>query len=413
VSGSNINVNDDMIRRLDTELRQKETFGNGIVERANQANRDLNESERELMAETRGRMEEIKEQIDELEKISKVAYEVRNRAAQVGQEIDNWRGQPTTGKIEYRTAGEYIRDLHKSALGGRDATDRLEIFNRAAAHQKTSDNPGLIPDPIIGPVINFIDAARPIVTALGPKPLTSQIWHRPVVTQQPTVAKQGVAGLAADEKTELVSQKMVITKLTAEALTYGGYVNVSRQNLDFSTPGVLEQVVEGLSSAYAIETEGAVADKIATTTTTAVGYGTPPHTAADVAGALWEAAGKAYTAVKNQGSLVLAVSPTVLGTFGPLFAPVNPQNAYSTGFSAGDFGSGVVGSISGIKVVMSAGLATGEAFLLSTAALEVYEQRIGTLQVTEPSVLGMQVAYAGYFTPLIINDDAIIPLTAT
>ncbi len=71
---------------------------------------------------------------------------------------------------------------------------------------------------------------------------------------------------------------------------------------------------------------------------------------------------------------------------------------------------GPVGNISGIRVVMSAGLTGNEAFLLSTAAIEVYEQRVGTLQVIEPSVLGVQVAYAGYFAPLMINDDAIVPL---
>jgi hypothetical protein len=43
----------------------------------------------------------------------------------------------------------------------------------------------------------------------------------------------------------------------------------------------------------------------------------------------------------------------------------------------------------------------------------VFEQRVGSLQATEPSVLGVQVAYAGYFAPLTIDDDAIIPLTAT
>ena len=77
---------------------------------------------------------------------------------------------------------------------------------------------------------------------------------------------------------------------------------------------------------------------------------------------------------------------------------------------AGNFGQGVMGSIAGVDVVMSAGLASGEAFLFSTAAIEVFEQRVGTLQATEPSVLGVQVAYAGYFTPLVIEDDAIVPL---
>jgi hypothetical protein len=40
--------------------------------------------------------------------------------------------------------------------------------------------------------------------------------------------------------------------------------------------------------------------------------------------------------------------------------------------------------------------------MISTAAAEVYEDRVGALQVIEPSVLGTQVAYAGYFTPLVI-----------
>jgi hypothetical protein len=71
-----------------------------------------------------------------------------------------------------------------------------------------------------------------------------------------------------------------------------------------------------------------------------------------------------------------------------------------------------MGTISGVSLVMSAGLSSGEAFLFSTAALEVYEQRVGTLQAVEPSVAGVQVAYLGYFTPLMINDDAIVPLVA-
>jgi hypothetical protein len=69
-----------------------------------------------------------------------------------------------------------------------------------------------------------------------------------------------------------------------------------------------------------------------------------------------------------------------------------------------------VGSISGIRTVMSSGLGAGTAYVFSTSAIECYEQRVGTLQVTEPSVLGVQVAYAGYFTPLVIEEDAIIPL---
>jgi hypothetical protein len=38
---------------------------------------------------------------------------------------------------------------------------------------------------------------------------------------------------------------------------------------------------------------------------------------------------------------------------------------------------------------------------------------VGTLQVTEPSVMGVQIAYAGYFTPMRLQDTGIIELTAS
>ncbi len=62
---------------------------------------------------------------------------------------------------------------------------------------------------------------------------------------------------------------------------------------------------------------------------------------------------------------------------------------------------------------MSPGLASGKAFLFATDAIEAYEQRVGALQVVEPSVAGVQIGYVGYFTPLTIEDGGIIELTAT
>ncbi len=406
---SNASANDQMIRRLETELREKETFANGLIERCNAGNRDLNEDEVGLMAETRSRMESIKGQLEQLQDINRVAYETRNRAQEIDRAISVIKGKPRDGEVEYRTAGEWALDTYKGHLGDREAQGRLEVFYRTAAHQKTSDNLGVVPDPVIGDVINFVDAARPIVSLLGPRALPSSTWHRPKVTAHTNVAVQGSAGAAADEKTELVSQKMTITRLNATAVTYGGYVNVSRQNIDFSQPSVLDLVINDLASQYAIETEAATAAALSAVNTAAVSYGAVP-TSSLVASALWDAAATVYTAVKGQGRVVLAVAPDVLGTFGPLFAPVNPQNAQSPGLSAGNFGQGILGTISGIPVIMSSGLGSGDAVVFSTAAIEVYEQRVGTLQVTEPSVLGVQVAYAGYFTPLVVHSAGIVPL---
>jgi HK97 family phage major capsid protein len=408
----NSQANDAMIRRLENELNERNAFVQGLIANVQDGERDLNDTEKSSLAEARSRMGEIKAQIDELEDTARIAQEIATRAKQVDQAITTARRTGEKGPVEYRSAGHWMVDLISAASGSRDARERLELYERAAAHQKTGDNLGIVPDPIVGDVINFIDAARPIVSFVGPRDMPSATWHRPKVTQSTAVAAQGTAGAAADEKTELTSQKMTITRLTGTAVTYGGYVNVSRQNIDFSSPSALDAVVNDLAAQYAIETEAAAAAELATTATVAVGYGASP-TNDTVAAAVWEAAATVYAAVKGQGRLLLAVAPDTLGVFGPLFAPVNPRDAQSPGFTAGTFGQGIMGSISGVPVAMSAGLGTGEAFMFSTAAFEAYEQRVGALQAIEPSVLGTQVAYAGYFTPLTIEEGGIVPLTAT
>ena len=96
--------------------------------------------------------------------------------------------------------------------------------------------------------------------------------------------------------------------------------------------------------------------------------------------------------------------PEMLGLVGPLFAPVNPQDAQSTGFPAVNYGHGRDGrDLAASRSTSPPGSRPTRSSSLSTAAAEVYEDRVGALQVVEPSVLGVQVAYAGYFTPLVID----------
>lgn len=406
---TNSNANDAMIRRLQKELEERNSAAQAIISNAQSSERDLNEPEKETLGGLRTRMAQINEQLTELESTSDLAGQVNNRLKQVDQAITTAR---RTGQsvVEYRTAGAWISDFCAAQTGNREARERMETFYRVADHQLTSDNLGVIPDPVVGPLINWIDAARPLVNIIGPQALPSGSFHRPRVTQHTEVARQTDGGSAeVTEKVELASQKMLISRLPVEASTYGGYVNVSRQNIDWSSPNIMDIIVNDLAAQYAITTEEATADALATTGTSAVEYPLTP-TGDELAAAIWTAMGTVYSVTRGQGRPVLAIAPDRLGAFGPLFAPYGPTNLQGTGFSAANFGQGVAGSISGVPVVVSAALDSGEAFLFSTAAIEVWEQRVGSLQVVEPSVLGVQVAYAGYFATLIVNDDAIVPL---
>lgn len=400
---------DAMIARLESELEERNAFNNGLIGAAQDSDRDLSDNETELIRTSKGRIDNINSQLDTLRETRSTTIAARERARDLSKEMATLRRQVDSGPVEYRSTGEYLVDYIAGSNGSRSSMERLEMYTRAAAHQKTSDNLGVIPDPIIGGVINFIDASRPAAGFFGPQNMPSATWYRPKVTQNTTVAVQGSAGAPADEKTELVSQKMTITRLTGAAKTYGGYVNVSRQDIDFSSPNMLDAVVNDLAAQYAIQTEAALGTLIQAQANnielgTAVAPAVP--TAQHLTDALWAAVAAVYTATKGIGKIALVVPPSRLASWGSVFSPVNPQNAQSAGFNAGDFGSGIMGNISGIPVICSPGyptVANHYGSLVSTAAIEVYEQRVGALQVAEPSVLGVQVAYAGYFTPLLIE----------
>jgi HK97 family phage major capsid protein len=399
---------DAMIARLESELEERNTFIEGLVGAAEEANRDLNTSEMEMVANARTRIGQLADQLNPLRETSRLSIESRRRAAEIDTELQGHRRHNGMGPVEYRSAGAYIADLYFGQLGDRAASERLEIFNRAAAHQTTADNPGLLPETIVGPIVNFIQVARPICATLGPTDLGSGAWSYARVTQHTQVGKQ------VGEKTELASRKMLITKTPLGADTFGGYVNVSKQDINRTSPAILDMVINDLAEQYGIETEDEAGTVLTAAATAGPVIPTGPATGAAVATAIWGAAGQVFAATKGQGRVIVAVSPDMLGMIGPIFPPINPTNAFSAGFQPFTLDpSGVQGSIAGLTVIMSAGLQPGTILVYSTAAARAFEYKYGNLQVVEPSVWGVQVGYAGDFDIVVIEPAGVVSVTKT
>jgi HK97 family phage major capsid protein len=399
---------DQMLARYVAEIEERQAFIDGLVEAAD--GKDLTDEQTELVTETRNRIARVNEMMKPLEEARQISSTSAERIASIAHLMSR---QEAPSQVEYRSAGEYAVDLWDAGLGDQKAKARIDRWqreNRAASHQTTTNASGLVPTPIVAPVVNFVDAARPVVAALGPRQLPGWSFSRPKVTVHTSVAAQGA------EKSELVSQAMTITKMNVSPATYGGYVNVSRQLIDYGTVGgasAMDIVIQDLAAQYAILTEAtAVQAFYAGGTTGTVTIGSTPS-ADNVAAAFWGAAGQVYAATKGQGRLIAAASPDVLGSLGGLFAPINPIDAQSSGFTAGTFGLGAMGAIGGIPVYVTGGFgtATKRLMVMSTAAGEVYEDRIGPLSVVEPSVLGVQVAYAGNFADVIIEAGGIVKVT--
>ena len=245
------------------------------------------------------------------------------------------------------------------------------------------------------------------MTVLGPRQLPGGSWSRPSVTSHTRVAAQTA------EKTELVSQKMTISKIPVSPKTYGGYVNVSRQDVDWTVPAIMDIVINDLAAQYAIETENATAVDLVAAGVAGPTLPTGTPTPEEIAGAFWAAAGQVYNATYGAGRVIAICGTDMLALLGPLFPPVNPSNAQSAGFAASGFGTGPAGFVAGIPVYVSSEMAAGTLIVMSTAAAEVYEDRIGALQVVAPAALGVQVAYAGYYANLTLQPEGIVKVVKT
>jgi len=402
-----MSASDAMVRRFEAEFDERNAFIEGLIAGAQEKGRDLSEQEMTLIGQARERMQKLGDQLEPLRATAQIAADSRSKAREIDEAINTARTGQLVGKVEYRTAGAYIADVYLDRMGSEDAKNRLAVFHRTAAHQTLSDNPGLLPESIVEPVLNIVDNARPAVTALGPTDLGSGSWAYAKVTQHTQVAAQSA------EKAEMSSRKMTITKTSITAPTYGGYVNVSKQDINRTSPQILDMVIADLASEYATVTEAAAVAALLAGATAGTALDASP-TPAEIATALWTAAATVYSSMKGGGQLLLLVAPGDMGLFGPLFAPVNPTNAYSSGFNAGAFGSGALGAISGITTIMTPGFAAaGQALVVNTGAVRIFEHRYGALQVDEPSVWGVQVGYAGDFQTAIVQTGGIVSIDTT
>jgi len=395
-----------MLARFQAELEERRTFMDGLIEGAEAAGRDLSAEEMELYTRARDRMRVIEGQMEPLREGARIAIESRNRTAELLGAYEQARapgGHAAT--VEYRSAGAYVAELYYAQLGDESARNRLDAYHRVAAHQTTVDNPGLIPEQIVQPIVNFIEVARPLIASVGPVDLGGGAWSYARVTQHTQVGKQ------AGEKTELPSRKMTVTKTPLGADTFGGYVNVSKQDINRTSPAILDMVITDLAQQYGIETEDEMGTVMVANSTPGPAIPAAP-TALDISKAIWSAAGLVFAATKGQGRTVIAVSPDMLGVIGPLFPALNPTNAIAA-MNASDIANGTIPSLSGLSSLMSAGLADGTVLVYSTAAVKAFEYKYGNLQVVEPSVWGVQVGYAGDFDAVVIEPTGVIKVTVT
>ncbi|GAA4681333.1 phage major capsid protein [Phytohabitans rumicis] len=406
------------------------------------ARRDLSQTEQETLTRTRTRIGQLDDQIQPLEEFEQLRSagdaSARNHPVRPTPAAQPGAGEGRTAlgmRVEtrvhnYRTRGECIVDQLRAApqnLGGqsdqaarerllsagviyagisdadiavaranaRDAANRLaQDPTQARVTQVTGDTPGILPVPIIGEVMNDVDAARPFIDSLGAKGLafTGETFKRPVITQHSAVGKQTTQATT----TGVGTQKLVIGSVTFTKETWGGYLDVSRQDIDWTSPAAWDAILNDLQEQYALQTENAAADAFAAAVVASVEV----VGAAGIPGggdlkawitALYGAAALAYTGGGRLPDKIWA-SLDMWSGLGPLIESQVSTNQQPGSSSVGSF----TGDLLKLPRVVVPSFPNGTLIIGVSRWSEVYEERIGLLTAVLPSVFGVQVAYGGY-----------------
>ena len=313
-----------------------------------------------------------------------------------------------TAKREARlpSATEWIA----AALQGGDAWVRMNDMVRAAAPDVvTTDTPGILPTPIVGPVYNNFVGRRPVIDAIGAKamPGGGKVFIRPEVTTHTSMAVQSAENAALQSGTFVVSSNQVTKG------TYGGYLTLSEQDLDWTDPAVLSLVLDDMSRIYANTTDNVAADALLAGQTQTQAL-TDPTDPAEWVSDIYAAASTILTNSNGGYATHLFLAPNMWAALGqlvdstgrPLFPQVGPMNAFGAVSPVAGTGNAF-----GLTVVVDRNFAADTVIVGDPTGFEIFEQQKGAISVEVPSTLSRTIAWRGYFATLMIDPTKFVSIT--
>ena len=301
------------------------------------------------------------------------------------------------------TAAEY---MVKFVAGGSEFAEFNQRIVAAAPNVTTTDTPGILPVPIVSPIYNnFVPNYRPLITAMGVRqmPLSGKVWIRPKVTTNTTIGASNGELVALDQGTFVVDDIQVTKAL------YGGYVKLSEESMDMTSPEVLGALIDDMARVYANETD------IAACTTFAAGVSQTEALAditdpADWVAFIYNSAEQILNNSNGNLPNVLITNPAYYAALGaltdtagrPLFPNVGPQNALGT-TAASNFN----GNAFGLNLVVDRNLTAGgvsNLYVGDSTGFECWEQQKGALSVElADGALGRIIKFRGYFSSVMID----------
>jgi len=325
-------------------------------------------------------------------------------------------------KFNLPTPGEYMAAMHIGGETFRNVAAAAQEFAKAnqsalqaaAGDVTTGDTAGLLPVPVLAPVFADLNYNRPVVAAIGARAMpdggNSKTFIRPTWTTHPSVAAQSSELSGASATTPVIASN-VVTKTTL-----AGQVTLSVQDIDFTSPGAMEIILQDLVGQYMFASDNVAADAIAAG---ASASGSTWTVTANDPSTLIAAMYDAATDILNATNFLpdhVFVSPDVWQKLGAQLdadkRPIFPYTAVSGLMGVNGIGSANITVANtfnpfGLNLVADRNFAAGTLFVARGSACEFYEQVRGIMSVEVPGTLGRTFSYYGYVATFIADADMV------
>ena len=322
-------------------------------------------------------------------------------------------------KFAMPSAGEYLAAMHAggdtfanvNAAYKEAVRDQQTALQAAAGDVLTTDTPGLLPVPVLGPLFQDLNFVRPVVSAFGARSMPntpSKTFVRPTITTHTSAATQ-------TEGSAVSATTMVIASNTVTKSTVAGQVTLTMQDMDFTDPAAMNLILNDLAGEYLIATDNIAADalvagKTASGSTWTVTAGDPTS----LINSLYDAA-REIAEDSNYFPTHLCVSPDVWEKLGAqLDANKRPVLGYTTNGVLGQNSLGRVGGLGynsmdvmGLTLVVDNNFASGTMLVTYAPGFEIYEAQQGVLSIANPSTLSRTFSYYGYFSTFVAKSSFI------
>jgi hypothetical protein len=316
-------------------------------------------------------------------------------------------------KREFRmpSAGEYLAAMH---IGGdtyrkvnaafHDAARRNQSAIEAVSQDLTSDTPGLLPVPVLGPLFQNVNLQyRPVVNAFGTRAMPQGSG---ISFTRPSITTPTSSGVQSTQGTAVSSQTMVLAANTVSRQTVAGSIQIAQQTMDFTDPAAMNIILNDLAGQYLKQTDNIAADYlVAQKQASGFTWTVTAGDATSLMNAIYGCAENISTTT-NLFPTHMVVSPNVWAKLGaqlddskrPLFPAIGApglmgQNTLGAGNATSWSGMNPLG----LELVVDGNLASNTMLIVHGPAIELYEAQQGMRSVDVPDLLARTFSYYGYF----------------